>query len=59
MELRARGQIKDVPDTGLCGCGLRGIRRPHPNFVFVGQAPSGSVPGRMLPKLAMNLCPAD
>ena len=25
----------------------------------VGQAPSGSVPGRMLPKLAMNLCPAD
>src|SRR6266481_1059322 len=22
----------------------------------VGQAPSGSVPGRMLPKLAMNLC---
>jgi GNAT superfamily N-acetyltransferase len=23
----------------------------------VGQAPSGSVPGRMLPKLAMNLCP--
>ncbi len=25
----------------------------------VGQAPSGSVPGRMLPKLAMNLYPAD
>jgi GNAT superfamily N-acetyltransferase len=25
----------------------------------VGLAPSGSVPGRMLPKLAMNLCPAD
>src|SRR3954452_9640294 len=25
----------------------------------VGQAPSGSVPGRMLPRLAMNLCPAD
>ena len=25
----------------------------------VGQAPSGSVPRRMLPKLAMNLCPAD
>jgi GNAT superfamily N-acetyltransferase len=25
----------------------------------VGQAPSGSVTGRMLPKLAMNLCPAD
>jgi len=25
----------------------------------VGQAPSGSVPGRMLRKLAMNLCPAD
>jgi GNAT superfamily N-acetyltransferase len=25
----------------------------------VGQAPSGSVPGRMLPKLAMNLCSAD
>ena len=25
----------------------------------VGQAPSGSVPGRMLPKLAMNLCLAD
>ena len=25
----------------------------------VGQAPSGSVPGRMLPKLAMNLCPTD
>lgn len=25
----------------------------------VGQAPSGSVPGRMLPKLAVNLCPAD
>lgn len=24
----------------------------------VGQAPSGSVPGRMLPKLAINLCPA-
>ena len=23
----------------------------------VGEAPSGSVPGRMLPKLAMNLCP--
>jgi len=23
------------------------------------QASSGSVPGRMLPKLAMNLCPAD
>jgi GNAT superfamily N-acetyltransferase len=23
----------------------------------VGQAPSGSVPGRMLPKLAMDLCP--
>ena len=25
----------------------------------VGQAPSGSVPGRMLPKLAMNLFPAN
>ena len=25
----------------------------------VGQAPSGSIPGRMLPKLAMNLCPVD
>jgi GNAT superfamily N-acetyltransferase len=25
----------------------------------VGQAPSASVPGRMLPKLAMNLCSAD
>ena len=25
----------------------------------VGQAPSGSVPARMLPKLAMNLCPGD
>ena len=25
----------------------------------VGQAPSGSVPGRMLPKLAMNLRPVD
>jgi GNAT superfamily N-acetyltransferase len=25
----------------------------------VGQAPSGSVPGRMLPKLAMNLCPGQ
>ena len=25
----------------------------------VGQAPSGSVPGRTLPKLAMNLCTAD
>ena len=25
----------------------------------VGQALSGSVPGRMLPKLAINLCPAD
>jgi GNAT superfamily N-acetyltransferase len=25
----------------------------------VGQAPSGSLPGRMLPKLAMNLCPAN
>jgi GNAT superfamily N-acetyltransferase len=25
----------------------------------VGQVPSGSVPGRLLPKLAMNLCPAD
>jgi hypothetical protein len=25
----------------------------------VGQAPSGSVPGRMLPKFAMNLCPGD
>jgi GNAT superfamily N-acetyltransferase len=25
----------------------------------VGQAPSGSVPGRTLPKLAMNLCPVD
>ena len=25
----------------------------------VGQAPSGSVPGRLLPKLVMNLCPAD
>jgi GNAT superfamily N-acetyltransferase len=25
----------------------------------VGEAPSGSVPGRMLPKLAMNLCAAD
>ena len=24
-----------------------------------GQAPSGSVPGRMLPKLAMNLLPAN
>ena len=27
--------------------------------IDVGQAPSGSVRGRMLPKLAMNLCPAD
>jgi GNAT superfamily N-acetyltransferase len=25
----------------------------------MGQAPSGSIPGRMLPKLAINLCPAD
>jgi GNAT superfamily N-acetyltransferase len=25
----------------------------------VGLTPSGSVPGRMLPKLVMNLCPAD
>jgi len=25
----------------------------------VGQAPSGSIPGRMLPKLAMNLCSSD
>jgi GNAT superfamily N-acetyltransferase len=25
----------------------------------VGQAPSGSIPGRMLPKLAMDLCAAD
>jgi GNAT superfamily N-acetyltransferase len=25
----------------------------------VGEAPSGSVPGRMLPKLAMNLCVED
>jgi GNAT superfamily N-acetyltransferase len=25
----------------------------------VGQTPSGSIPGRMLPKLAMNLRPAD
>ena len=25
----------------------------------VGEAPSGSVPGRMLPKLAMDLCVAD
>jgi hypothetical protein len=25
----------------------------------VGQVPSGSVPGRILRKLAMNLCPAD
>jgi GNAT superfamily N-acetyltransferase len=25
----------------------------------VGQAPSGSIPGRMLPKLVMNLGPAD
>ena len=25
----------------------------------VGQAPSGSIPGRVLPKLVMNLCPAD
>jgi len=25
----------------------------------VGQAPSGSIPGRMLPKLVMNLRPAD
>ena len=25
----------------------------------VGQAPSGSAPGRVLPKLVMNLCPAD
>ena len=25
----------------------------------VGQAPSGSVPGRMLPKLAMDLCPGQ
>jgi GNAT superfamily N-acetyltransferase len=25
----------------------------------VGQAPSGSIPGRMLPKLAINLCPAN
>jgi hypothetical protein len=30
-----------------------------PRAYDVGQAPSGSVPGRMLPKLAMNLCPAD
>jgi len=25
----------------------------------LGQAPSGSVPGRMLPRLAINLCPDD
>ena len=25
----------------------------------VGDAPSGSIPGRMLPKLAINLCPSD
>ena len=25
----------------------------------LGQAPSGSIPGRMLPKLAINLCTAD
>jgi hypothetical protein len=25
----------------------------------LGQAPSGSVPGRMLPRLAINLCPTD
>jgi|SRR5579863_150784 len=25
----------------------------------VGEAPSGSIPGRMLPKLAIDLCPAD
>jgi GNAT superfamily N-acetyltransferase len=25
----------------------------------LGQAPSGSIPGRMLPRLAINLCPAD
>jgi GNAT superfamily N-acetyltransferase len=25
----------------------------------VGEARSGSIPGRMLPKLAINLCPAD
>jgi GNAT superfamily N-acetyltransferase len=25
----------------------------------VGQAPSGSIPGRMLPKLSMNLCSSD
>ena len=25
----------------------------------LGEASSASVPGRMLPKLAMNLCPAD
>jgi len=25
----------------------------------IGQAPSGSVPGRMLPKLAMKLCPGQ
>ena len=25
----------------------------------LGQSPSGSVPGRMLPRLAINLCPAD
>ena len=25
----------------------------------IGQAPSGSVPGRMLPKLAMDICPPE
>jgi GNAT superfamily N-acetyltransferase len=25
----------------------------------LGEAPSGSIPGRMLPRLAINLCPAD
>jgi GNAT superfamily N-acetyltransferase len=25
----------------------------------LSQAPSGSIPGRMLPRLAINLCPAD
>jgi len=25
----------------------------------MGQAPSGSIPGRMLPKLAINLCPVN
>jgi hypothetical protein len=25
----------------------------------VGRAPSGSVPGRLLPKLVINLCPAN